>query len=100
MSAAPGWRVLVCVNRRVGADTPSCAARGSEQLAERLAGLLAAAGLEVPVETLLCFGSCSRGPNVRIAPGGAFFHGVSDDDLPRLVACVAETVAAGPPDAC
>ncbi len=101
MTAGDGWRVLVCVNRRLGAETPSCAGRGSERLAERLVELLAARGLDVPVETLLCFGACSRGPNIRLAPGGAFFHGVTEDDLPGLVAQVAETVAAGPPpDAC
>ncbi len=100
MSDAGGWRVLVCVNRRLGADTPSCAGRGSERLVERLAELIAARGLVVPVETILCFGACSRGPNVRLAPGGAFFHGVTEADLPALVAQVAATVAAGPPGAC
>ena len=100
MSAVAGWRVLVCVNRRLGTETPSCAGRGSERLVERLAALLAARDLDVPVETMLCFGSCSQGPNIRLAPGGAFFHGVTEDDLPALVAQVAETVAAGPPGAC
>jgi (2Fe-2S) ferredoxin len=97
LSAAEGWRLLVCVNRRLGTDTPSCAGRGSEHLADRLAELCAARGLELPVETILCFGSCSHGPNIRLAPGGAFFHGVTEAELPSLVAQVAAVVAAGPP---
>lgn len=97
MSATGGWRLLVCVNRRLGSETPSCAGRGSERLVARLTELCTAHGLEVPVETILCFGSCSRGPNIRLAPGGAFFHGVTEATLPELVAQVAATVAAGPP---
>lgn len=98
MNGSNGWRLLVCVNRRLGSDTPSCAGRGSERLVERLVELCAARGLELPVETILCFGSCSRGPNIRLAPGGAFFHGVTEAGLPELVAQVAATVVAGPPE--
>jgi len=99
---APDWRLLVCVNRRLGAETPSCAGRGAELLAERLEALLRARGLALPVERILCFGSCSRGPNIRLAPGGAFFHGVGEADLPALVEQVAAAVGAGgnPPAAC
>ncbi|MDX1594193.1 MAG: (2Fe-2S) ferredoxin domain-containing protein [Gammaproteobacteria bacterium] len=100
MSAAGGWRLLICVNRRLNPETPSCAARGSETLAARLEGLLDARGLDVPVESILCFGACSRGPNIRIAPGGAFFHGVGENDLPAIVDAVAAAVASGPPEAC
>ncbi len=100
MTTPGAWRLLVCVNRRLGAEAPSCAGRGSERLAERLAALLAERGLALPVETILCFGACSRGPNVRLTPGGAFFHGVTDADLPALVDRVADAVAAAPPDAC
>lgn len=94
MSVREEWRLLVCVNRRLDADTPSCAGRGSEELVTPLERLLAQHGLELPVETILCFGSCQLGPNVRLAPGGAFFHGVTEADLPGLVEAVAKAIAA------
>ncbi len=97
MSTPPAWRLLVCVNRRLGDRSPSCAGRGSERLVALLVERLATRGLDLPVETILCFGACSRGPNVRLAPGGAFFHEVDEAALDALVDAVAETVAAGPP---
>jgi len=101
MSDPAGWRLLVCVNRRHGLDTPSCAGRGAEALVPELERLLAQRGLDLPVETILCFGACTRGPNIRLAPGGAFFHGVTLGGLPALVDAVARAVAAGDgADAC
>lgn len=100
MSEPCARRLLVCVNRRHGRDTPSCAGRGSEALVPELERLLARRGLALPVETILCFGSCAHGPNVRLAPGGEFFHGVTLASLPMLVDAVARAVAAGDSDAC
>jgi NADH:ubiquinone oxidoreductase subunit E len=75
--------ILVCVNRRLGYANPSCAARGSEDLAAALEA--AAAGSGVTVVRLKCFGRCAEGPNVRIE-GGPFFRGASLQDVPRIMA--------------
>ena len=91
-SAQQGWRLVVCVNRRLSPGSVSCAARGSPRLAERLADLLADQNLPVVVETIHCFGRCGQGPNIRLAPGGEFFRGVGEADLPFIVDRVAHLI--------
>ena len=75
--------VLVCVNRRLRHDAPSCAARGGEAIAGALEE--AAAGTPVCVTRLKCFGRCAEGPNIRIR-GGRFFRGVTVEDVPAVIA--------------
>ena len=74
--------ILVCVNRRLRHDAPSCAGRGSEDLAKALES---AAGDDITVTLLKCFGRCAEGPTMRIR-GGAFFRGCTSDDIPRIIA--------------
>ena len=35
---------------------------------------MAARGEDIPIQEILCFGRCEQGANLRIVPGGAFFH--------------------------
>ncbi len=77
------YSVVVCINRRYG--SPSCAARGGVELADELERQLAELGLAVPVQRVECLGQCEQGPNMRIAPGGLFFHEVTMDDLPVVI---------------
>ena len=79
----PVATVIVCVNRRLGHDKPSCAGRGSEAIADALEA--AAAGTGVRVTRLKCFGRCAEGPNVRVR-GGRFFRGATLDDVPAILA--------------
>ena len=77
--------VLVCVNRRFRGDQPSCAARGSEALADALEAALKERGVKVTLERSVCMGRCTRGPTVRFAPGGRFNLHTEMDDIPTLV---------------
>ncbi|MBF0459934.1 MAG: (2Fe-2S) ferredoxin domain-containing protein [Magnetococcales bacterium] len=77
-------KIVVCVKERFS-DRPSCAQRGSVPLADSLESALAAQGLEIPVERILCFGRCHEGPNMRISPGGAFFTGMTQERLDEVV---------------
>ncbi|MEO5363885.1 MAG: (2Fe-2S) ferredoxin domain-containing protein [Magnetococcus sp. DMHC-8] len=79
--------VIACIQER-SAARPSCAGRGGVQLADRLEQALAAQGLAAPVERIACFGRCDEGPNLRIAPGGAFFTGMTPERLDEVVAAV------------
>jgi len=74
--------VIVCVNRRLGHDKPSCAARGSEAIADALDATLRDTG--VSVVRIKCFGRCAEGPNARIA-GGRFFRGIALADVPAIL---------------
>lgn len=77
--------ILICTNRRFAPTAVSCAERGSESLKSELERRLTARFPSVPVQSILCFGRCAEGPNVRIAPGGPFFRGVRESDLDAIV---------------
>jgi (2Fe-2S) ferredoxin len=78
--------VIICVNHRSDHDKPSCSGRGSVAIAQALDAALSGSG--VSVTRIKCFGRCLEGPNLRIAPGGRFFRGVSLDDVPMVVAAL------------
>lgn len=77
--------LVVCVNRRLRADQPSCAARGAEGLADDLERGIAERRLDMKIERIKCLGYCQRGPNLRLAPGGPFFFAVGKDDLSTIL---------------
>jgi NADH:ubiquinone oxidoreductase subunit E len=75
--------ILLCVNRRINGN--SCSERGSEQLAELINAALAESHPDVVLKKFCCFGMCNWGPNLRIAPGGDFFHQFSEEKIPELM---------------
>ncbi|MBF0339648.1 MAG: (2Fe-2S) ferredoxin domain-containing protein [Magnetococcales bacterium] len=85
--------VVVCVKDRF--DTaPSCAGGGGVKLIQLLEQEFAARGMEVPVRPLFCFGRCKEGPNLRIAPGGAFFTHRTPESLEEVITAVAKVLEA------
>ncbi|HJM51454.1 MAG TPA: (2Fe-2S) ferredoxin domain-containing protein [Alphaproteobacteria bacterium] len=87
--------VVVCINRRLGADAVSCAGRGSEAVAAALEDGIAHRGLAAALVRLKCLGSCQHGPNVRFAPGGAWFSGVALDDVAEILDHLERLTAGG-----
>jgi len=87
----PSVKLLVCINRRFGADQASCAARGSESVADAIERGIAERGLDLPVERICCFGKCQDGPNMRLAPGGEFFMGVGLERVPDVLDALERT---------
>lgn len=75
----------ICVNHRYGSDTPSCGERGSVPIAEAIEQGVRDRRINVEVERIVCFGKCTIGPNMRLAPGGAFRHGVTIHDVPAIL---------------
>ena len=95
----PQGAILVCVNRRLGPHSVSCAARGSEAIAQALERALAARGTGLCVRRIHCFGRCAEGPNLRLAPGGSFRRGVRPGDVDDIAAALlAEHAARTPSD--
>jgi NADH:ubiquinone oxidoreductase subunit E len=78
-------KVIVCVNYRANPNQPSCAARGSEEIAQCIETEVVKRNLAVCVERFNCLGQCERGPNVRLAPDGKFFNRLGKQDLPALM---------------
>ena len=71
---------MVCVNRRIG--KPACAGAA---IADALESELRQRQLAIPVERSICLGACEQGPNVRLAPGGRFYHQVGVAGIAELV---------------
>lgn len=87
-------RLTVCINDRgPGAIVRSCGAGGGAGLVAALERETAAQGFACEVQTIKCLGLCEKGPNVRLAPGNNWFHGVSVDDAGTLVREAAEHMA-------
>ncbi len=79
--------VLVCVNDRKPEEGPSCAPRGSVDIARAIKERVKAAGFKarVRVSRTLCFGLCEMGPNVAILPENLWFHAVSLADVDAIL---------------
>lgn len=77
--------IVVCVNRRFSVDKPSCAARGSEAIAEELELAIERHDLPITVQRVYCLGQCEHGPNLRLAPGGQVYNGFQLDDIDALM---------------
>jgi len=78
-------RLVVCVNQRLGIGQRSCGGSGNLGYIRRVRELIDAAGLDVAVDEQVCFGKCEQGPVMRIAPGGRFFTGIDESELPKIV---------------
>lgn len=75
--------LLVCTNRRLSTINPSCGVRGSEKLLQQLQ--IATKGSDICVKASCCFGHCENGIVVKIAPNGAFYHHITERDIPTLI---------------
>lgn len=88
--------LVVCINRRIDENKPSCAARGSEALALLLAAEIARRGLAAELREVYCLGRCEHGPNLRITPGGKTYRGVDGqavEEIMKDLAAVCEAQA-------
>jgi (2Fe-2S) ferredoxin len=72
--------VLVCK----GGD---CKKRGSKAVRKALKDELRAEGLnrDVRVDSTDCLGFCKHGPNLVVYPGGTWYLGVTENDVPEVV---------------
>ena len=72
--------VLVCG----GGD---CKKRGSKDVRRALKEGLRAAGMngEVRIDSVGCLGLCHYGPNVVVYPGGSWYLGLGEEDVPEVV---------------
>jgi (2Fe-2S) ferredoxin len=72
--------VLVCK----GGD---CKKRGSKAVRGALKDKLRAEGMnrDVRVDSVDCLGLCKHGPNLVVYPGGTWYLGVAEQDVPEVV---------------
>lgn len=84
MAIVQQYTAIVCINQRLTGRQACCASRGGEAIAHELELLLAEYGFAGCVRRVECLGECEKGPNLRIAPGERFYHGVTLSDLPEV----------------
>lgn len=76
--------IIVCVNFRPFTHQPSCAQRGSKELANWLEKEIEERELDARVDRSVCLGHCPYGPNVRL-PGRDFVHEATKERLIPLL---------------
>jgi len=78
--------ITVCVNVRPdNAISVSCGPRGGHAIETAIRAEVVKQSVPVDIRTIECLGLCQKGPNVRLAPGNSWFHGVREADVPELV---------------
>ena len=77
--------LMVCTNRRFGADGASCAARSSLDMAKAIEAGVLERRINITVERSVCMGQCTKGPTLRLAPGGRFILGKSLEDIENIL---------------
>ena len=88
--------LTVCVNvRPENGISISCGPRGGADIADAIQAEIERRKLDIGIETIKCLGLCARGPNVRLAPGSSWFHGVRVSDVAELVDHVVAHLRAG-----
>ncbi|MEM7561846.1 MAG: (2Fe-2S) ferredoxin domain-containing protein [Pseudomonadota bacterium] len=78
-------RLIVCVNERLGTGQRSCVGSGSLDYIQILREEMAHQCPDIKIVERECLGKCEEGPVMRIAPGGRFFTGIKEDDLPQII---------------
>jgi NADH:ubiquinone oxidoreductase subunit E len=78
-------KLLVCTNYRANPNNPSCAARGSKEIAAALMQELHTKNIVIEMEEIQCMGHCKVGPNFRLMPNGEFFHAVSANEFAKII---------------
>lgn len=73
-------KILVCTNLRANPNQPSCAARGSEALANELNQVIKKQNIAIEVEHTDCLGFCEIGINLRLSPNGDFIHQANNSE--------------------
>ncbi|MGI9050719.1 MAG: (2Fe-2S) ferredoxin domain-containing protein, partial [Rubrobacteraceae bacterium] len=64
-----------------------CKKRGSKETRKALTDELRAEGInrDVRVDSVECLGLCKHGPNVVVYPGGTWYLGLEQEDVPEVV---------------
>src|SRR3989338_6793223 len=78
--------LFVCINQRQPQEI-CCSHRGSEAVAESLKARVKSLGLSrrVRVSKSGCQELCAKGPNVMVFPDYVWYHGVTLEDVERIV---------------
>lgn len=89
----PLFNVRLCTNKRLNTDKqPSCAGRGSKELADQLEKILLEQSIPAKLIRSPCMNNCQIGPNLKIQ-AAELFNGVTEETLPEIVEAIKAEVA-------
>ena len=87
-SEKPLFNVRLCVNKRLNTDDqPSCAGRGSRELADKLEKILLENSIPAKLIRSPCMNNCKIGPNLKIQ-AAELFNGVDEESLDEVVKAI------------
>lgn len=93
MKSVPKTRFLFCTNARSG-NRRCCADAGANALRKYAKACIAPLrdeGLPVKVRKSDCLGYCSRGPVIKVLPGGIFYTYADEKDIDAILKAHLET---------
>ena len=91
--------IFVCLNERPAGET-CCAASDSAPILEALKTQVKSAGLKgkVRVSRSGCQDLCAQGPNIMVFPDNVWYHHVTLEQIPEIIAAhLAPLDASAPP---
>ena len=77
-------KLVICNNQRLTKQQPSCGIRNMD-LARQLELLIIEQQLAIDIDYRKCLSQCDKGPNMRLAPAGKFFHNVAVENFPEII---------------
>jgi (2Fe-2S) ferredoxin len=78
-------KLVMCVNRRFQLGQRSCAGSGSEAIADAIEQGILERRIDLGTERIVCLGQCTKGPSMRLAPGGRFYFEMLLEKVPELL---------------
>jgi NADH:ubiquinone oxidoreductase subunit E len=87
-SEKPLFNLRLCTNKRLNRDQlPSCAGRGSRELADKIESLLLEQSIPAKLIRSPCMNNCQIGPNLKIQ-GAGLYNGVTEDGLAEIIEAI------------
>ncbi|MDG2244287.1 MAG: (2Fe-2S) ferredoxin domain-containing protein [Rhodospirillaceae bacterium] len=87
-SEKPLFNVRLCTNKRFNEDElPSCAGRGSRELAHKIEQILLDQSIPAKLIRSPCMNNCRIGPNLKIQRGD-LFNEVTEDRLDEIIEAI------------
>lgn len=92
-SEKPLFNLRLCTNKRLNKDgLPSCAGRGSRELADKIEEILLEQSIPAKLVRSPCMNNCKIGPNLKVQ-GGELYNGVTEERLDEIIDAIKAEVA-------
>ncbi|NKB43312.1 MAG: hypothetical protein GKS03_03440 [Alphaproteobacteria bacterium] len=92
-SEKPLFNLRLCTNKRLNKDAlPSCAGRGSRELADKIEKILLEQSIPAKLIRSPCMNNCKIGPNLKVQRG-ELYSGVTEENLDEIIEAIKAQVS-------